>query len=445
MTTFPLTPVEEFLLWEDRPSYPWIVAVRVRFVGRLDRASVETALMTVVRRHPLLSSTIELRGKRWYWIPAEPKPAITWSEVDQLSDDHPQFAPMNLQNEIGVRFHVVVGSQMSDIIAHFHHGSSDGAGFVSFLNDFLIAYALERGESSPEVRLPTLDLDWLANRGRYDLTPWKFLKMLPRQLVGLKGAKQFMQRQPVPVAPHVARPDDDLPPAGCPSVIRHSFSEDETTRLRQFATRCQVTINEVLTRDLFLALMRWRQEHGFGSEHEWLRMMVPINMRSRDNRDLPAANVVSSIFLDRCGHEASDPSQLLQSIHDEMEVIKNNQLGLTFVLSLRLCQWLPGGLRKQSRSDRCSISCIFSNLGRILLRSPLPKRGGHLVVGDVSMESFQLVPPLRPYNCTTFFSSEYAGRLAVDLHYDPDFLTAVQSRRVMDLYIEQAGASSARI
>jgi hypothetical protein len=286
--------------------------------------------------------------------------------------------------------------------------------------------------------LPSFDSSRLAERGRYGLNWWKLLRMLPRQLIGLQGAKQFMQRKPTPLAPHTARPAHEEPPIHFPSAASYVFSVDETIRLRQTAQSRNVMTNEMLARNLFLAIFCWQRLRGCIDECNWLRMMVPVDLRSVEDRMLPAANVVSSIFLDRRGEDAADPETLLESIHKEMELIKRNQLGFTMLFSLRLFQWLPGGIRKSVRTDRCTVSCIFTNLGKIFVRTPLPKRGGRLVAGDVTLDSLQLLVPLRPYNCAAFCVHQYAGKLVVDLHFDPDVLTREDAAHILEIFANQS-------
>ena len=86
---------------------------------------------------------------------------------------------------------------------------------------------------------------------------------------------------------------------------------------------------------------------------------------------MPAANVMSVIFLDRRGKDFEDPDKLLVGIHDEMKLIKRYELGLTFVLSLRFLSKIPGGLRNATSASKCQASCLLTNLGIMLHRLPL--------------------------------------------------------------------------
>ena len=123
------------------------------------------------------------------------------------------------------------------------------------------------------------------------------------------------------------------------------------------------TINDLLTQKIFLSVSRWRSAQSEFDENDWIRMMVPISLRGVHSHGSSAANIVSSIFLDRRGEHFADPEQLLSGIHDEMTLIKNRNLGLTFPYSLKITRFAPGGLRKAVLQDKCSMSLIFTNPG----------------------------------------------------------------------------------
>ena len=420
-STLPLTTFEEFLLWEDRPAYPWNCFVRLRFSGRLDRAALEAALPKVIERHPLLRSKLQTQGARSQWQPLEGAlPDVEWIE-GQTGGDYPPATLLDLREQIGSKLYVLRDQQSTDLVFQWHHACCDGAGGFVFLNDLLIAYALEQGASGKRLSPPQFDPQRIHQRGTYGLTAWKLLKLIPRQMIGLQGARQFMTRSPAPLLPHEVRPNDDPLPAGYPATRVHTFTAEETAALRGVAKSLGVTVNDLLTRDLFLALGAWRNRQGAADEDDdaWLRMMVPMNLRSSSDRLLSAANVVSSVFLDRRGPDFADPEALLRSIQDELQLIKDNKLGLTFIFSLRLFRLIPGGLKNNARQDKCTVSCIFTNIGRPLIRCSLPKQDGRLVAGNLVLEHIDGLAPLRPYNCATFSASHYAGRLTLTLHYDP--------------------------
>ncbi|MEQ8789132.1 MAG: chromosome condensation protein [Pirellulaceae bacterium] len=423
----PLTTIEEFLLWEDRRAYPWSCFVRLRFSGRIEQPSLEQAIRDVMPRHPLLCAKVVTRGRREYWQAVDdPMPEIVWID-GAPGQDYPRTGHQDLRREIGVKLFVVRDENNSDLVFQIHHACADGAGMFVFANDVLIRYAQLMGVKSRRCQLPEFDVRRLEQRGGYGLSTWKFLKMLPRQMVGLSGVRQFLARSPVAVLPHETKPNDDPPPQRYPAIRTHTFTAEETAQLREAAKQNRATVNDLLTRDLFLTLGRWRASNGVEDDEAWLRMMVPFNLRSNSDRTLSAANIVSSVFLDRQSKQFQQPEALLQSIQDEMNIIKDNKLGYTFIFSLKAFSIMPNGLKNNARQDRCSSSCIFTNVGRPLIRCPLPRQDGRLVAGNVTLEGIDGTAPLRPYNCVTFSVLEYARQLTFILHYDARFVTEPQA------------------
>jgi len=53
-----LTPLEMFLWLDDRPRFPLLFRVDLRFDGRIDAESMRGAFRFATGRHPLLRSTI---------------------------------------------------------------------------------------------------------------------------------------------------------------------------------------------------------------------------------------------------------------------------------------------------------------------------------------------------------------------------------------------------
>lgn len=443
-TPIPLTAFEEFLLWTDRPAYPWTIFVRGHFDGVLDRTAVENALHVALQRHPLLRSVVTRNGRRHYWNPVDGAQIEVHWQQGQTGGPLPPAQYLDLRTEIGLRAWVIQGAASAEMTVQIHHACTDGGGINTFLCDFIMAYAIECGENSCRLRLPELEIDHLERRGRFGLTKWKLLKILPQQMVGLVGAAQFFGRRPVPVLPCTASSNDDAPPVAFPSQVTLMFSRAVARGLREAAKAKGATLNDLLARDLFVAVNEWRNTYHTGDQREWLRMMVPLNMRTTADGSMPAANVVSSVFLDRRGKDCQDVDGLLQGIHHEMQLIKDLRLGLTFIGSLHFSRLLPGGLKRLARRDRCSVSLVFTNLGSILRRTPLRKVDGFVRGGGVVLRQLDTVVPVGPYNSAVFSIHYYGQRLTVTLHYDSRVISEPQANQLMEI-LGQRLRSSARL
>ncbi|HSW02693.1 MAG TPA: hypothetical protein VLI39_21195 [Sedimentisphaerales bacterium] len=433
-TSFPFTTLEEFLFWEDRPAYPWSCFARFRFDGQLDRGAFETAVGRVLQRHPLLRAKARMRGRNHVdWVVEDdPQPILQW-EAGPVGGPFPHATHLDLLHEIGIRFRIVTEGPKCDLVVQWHHACCDGAGIFALVDELLIAYALAIGTTSKGLQLRPIDPDKLNRRGRFGLTARKLVRMLPKQVVGLLGVRQFLMRSPVPIVPHEPCHAGG-PPPGYPAVLTQALSIAETGALRKTATQRGVRLNDLMATQLFLSLDEWRFRHDVRDDG-WLRMMVPINLRTASDRRLSAACLASSVFLDRRRQDCEKPQALLRSIHDEMDLILSHQLGLTFIFTSWLFNLIPGELRRRTRAAQCSMSCIFTNLGKMFAHSPLPRQAGRLTAGNVTLESIDAVAPNRPCTCAAFAASIYAGRLAITLHHDPRAIASDQAANLLETFL----------
>ncbi|MFM2096211.1 MAG: hypothetical protein RIS70_3335, partial [Planctomycetota bacterium] len=178
-----------------------------------------------------------------------------------------------------------------------------------------------------------------------------------------------------------------------------------------------------LARDLFLTIQSWRQQRGFDKASDWVRLMVPINMRRAEDAVMPAANVVSTVYLDRQPHACTDPEALLRSIHDEMQLIKENELGLIFVLFLAAAGIVPGGIRQLTKGQEKIATAVFSNLMRPLEAWGLPRRDNRIAAGNLIVESLDVYAPLRRNMLLACVALTYADQLRWCLRYDHERLS----------------------
>jgi len=440
----PLVPFEAYMLQDDRPAYPMNFFMRLRFSGRFDRPALESALATAVARHPLLSARVQQRRRnRFDWVAADAqKPDLHWAPTP-TGGGYPRCTGIPLPAQPGLRTYVLEGEAASDLLLQFHHCCCDGLGAFAFIRDLLVAYASAVGTTSNQTALAPLDEQRLRRRGAYGLTPGRLLRMLPRQLVGLSGVRQFFMHSPVTLTSSTLPGGATSLPDEYPAAYTREFDENESAKLRSVAAQCGTTVNDLLIRDLFLALGQWRSRRQEGNGRGWLRMSVPVNLRTVNDRRLPAANVVSMVFLDRRPEQFTNRRKLLQGIHDEMQLIKRLQLGLTFVFSLRAFHAVPGGLARMTKADRCTATCVLTNLGAPLAKVPLPREEGRLVAGNVVLETLDVLPPFRPRTQAAFAVFRYARRLRITMHYDPRSLAADQAEDLLATFV-QHGHESAR-
>lgn len=436
-----LTATEELLFLDDRPAYPSCCFVRAEFSGCFDRSTLEAAIRTALRQHPLLTARVARRGSQWIWVPVDnPQTVIGWM-AKPTGDGLPPAKRIDLTEEIGIRFQVLLDVAASTLILQFHHAACDGVGIFQFLHDLLVAYASALSHSTNETDVTKPDPKRLARRGTFGLTMAERIGMVPLQIINLWEARQFVYRLPAPLIPYRAAPNNSSVPSSYPAAISARLTSEETAALRRTAKQLGVTINDLLLRDTFLACDEWRKLRGGHRSEDWLRMAVPMNLRKRHDHLRSAANVVSILCLDRGDADFDDPSSFLGGLHDEIARDQRRKMGFTFPLATALCRHLPGGLKKHIWADKCLTSTFLSNLGVMYEHSPLQSSSGLLVAGDMTLESLELLPPLRPYIAAGFAVGTYADRLWIALHYDPRPSTQAEAQDLMAILLQRIRSS----
>jgi len=438
MFSQPLSCFEEYMLHDDRPSHPMAGVFRLRFSGHLDRGAFEAALANAVQRHPLLRATVDrTRRRRPRWVDhPDWRPEVQW-QAKTNEYGYPPVAYIDLTEEPATRAWVVDRDDGHDVVLQAHHCCADALGMSTVLEDLLIGYAINQGNSQEELSLPKLDPRRLIGRGAPGLTAWKFLKMAHKQAMGLLGAWEFAKHAPVPLAGPIGDVDQASPPPTFPNPLTCDLEPAETKGLVKAAKSRQVTVNDLLARDLFLAIGSWRDNRNIGGDQDWLRFSIPMNLRTAADERMPMANSVSMVFLDRQPGSFSDHGRLLTSVHEQMEQIKRLQLRYAFIFYLAVSRLVPGGLSQSTAADKCQSTSCLSNLGPVFAHTPLPRDDGRIVSGNVVLENVDYVIPLRPHLHAAFCVYTYAGRLRVLMHCDPRAMPDEHSGKLLETYIRQ--------
>ena len=433
-----LTPIEELFFIDDRPAYPCCGFLRARLSGELDQARMEAAIRATLPRHPLLTAHIERHGSGLVWVPAQDSlPAIAWS-LSSPPEGFPAASQIDLRTETGLRLQGYRHGSESALYFQFHHAVCDGIGIFQLLHEILLEYAAAQER-------PAFPFDhWdRARRGIFARPLTQQLSLIPQHLRNLRTVSRFIRRSPSALCSHPAAPHHDPPGSGHPATVTARLTSEETVAVQQAARRLGVTVNDLLLRDLFLALQAWRKAQGFHAPDHWLRLLVPVNLRTPADGEVPASNILSLVFLDRCGLNFDDPDALLRGVSDEMNGYKQRHMGQMLPLALALGRHLPGGLKKHVWANKCLVSSMLSNLGKLFEHSPLRGADGRLVAGEVTLQSVEVFPPVRPHMQAAFAVGTYAGLLWATLHHDARAISQTQAHALMNAFHQQVLSSSA--
>lgn len=436
-----LSPFEEYMLLDDRPDHPMSFVLRFRFQGVFDRDVFRSATRTVLQRHPLLRSVIQKGAAGWLeWKTLADLPPIVRYERQNVErtqaesegevplassmESIPNFRFLDIRERPGVELILTERGDSTTLFGHFHHASCDAIAALQFLHDIFVVYdQIKSGQAVELTACSPVDEDYLPSRCVYGLTAGKNIRRASKQIHTMFGDDQVFNRNCVPLIPtHVeeqVKNGKQLSRA-CLSLV---FSREETIAYIEHAKKERTTVNNLLTRDLFVALENWRNRFVFVRSHHPWRIAIPVNLRSEEDQHLSAANLVSMVFVDRSRQEIIEPAELLGSINRELDAENRIANAYAFLFALQCARTVPAGLTRVTSSEHCLATCVLSNLVRVFGKSLLAERDGVLRVADIDLVGIDLLPPLRPRTHLAFGVCSYQGELRIAMHYDRQVVT----------------------
>lgn len=431
---FPLTPFEEYLLEDDRPDYPCWIIVKFHFSGKFDRPAMQGALDQTLVRNPLLRSVVKRKGSRFFWqvIPEWNLP-IEWLS-GPLPGVWPKWPALDLFREPAFRVSMVEQGAGTDMIFHVHHAILDGKALRDVLYEILNFYSIAQGSPVPVAEYKH---EIFASRNRLGGSWIERLKTLPSQVLGIRIMLLFLRRSIAPLAPEPRIPLHGSLPPEFPALVSRRLPETLFRKVRDEAMKLKVTTNDLFIRDLFFSLGEWLKWKNEGAPEDWVRMVMPIDMRKPVDRFLSAANVTSVVSFDRRMRSLGNRGRLLTRAQDDMAWVKHRGIRFTFWTFLRLCQLRSGGIARHSRREGCQGTMVFANHCQLITRSPLRNKQRKLEVPGAVMEDITMVSPLRPGTTAALVIGTYAGNLLADLHYDPRYHSEAQAEKLLQIFIDQ--------
>ena len=404
---------------------------RLRFSSKLNIDAMNAAIQQTVERHPLIRATVRHDAKHGHvWDVADSSTIKLERWTADPQHEYPVASYMDLTKGVGTRIWLVDNSEAHHLVAQIHHACTDALGMCLFIEDLLMLYARNIGAIESNVQLRPLDNQRMPLRNHFGLTWKKTLRLIPLQILGLHVVGKFFLRNAVPL--------------GCPRQNIHSKQQfvfpspmsldldaDTTSMTLAAAKNKKVTVNDLLARDLFLAINAWRRQHEPQLRKGWVRFFVPVNHRVQEDATLSAANIMSAVFLERHPGQLNDPESLLRYLQTQMKKVKRLQLSFLFIAAQALLSRLPRLRQRVIRKDKCVSSCVFSNIGVLFKQCSLPQRDGKLLFGDTTLDHVDFVAPLRPLTTAAFCISTYAKRLSINLHFDPRAISKQQAEELL--------------
>ncbi|MFN9719713.1 MAG: hypothetical protein ACK58L_13520 [Planctomycetota bacterium] len=444
----PLTAFEQYMLIDDNPNYPITFFLQFRLKGQLNLEAMMEAYQDAVQRHPLLCCRVERRWGRYYWVwspesvgSAELDPAVWQAQK-------PWLQQIDLFNETGVRAWGTVSDQHTEMTLQIHHACCDGIGASQFLEDIAVCYARRAGVDGPLPELRPLCPE--ALRHRADPGPrrvgWVGGSLGHRVTRMLHDSLGFLLLDWKEVLKPVPQ-NDGLRETGEFCLQSDYLDRAVTRRLRNSASRTNVSLNDLLTRDLMETLEEWNRESGGARSARQISILIPTSLRGAADDQLPAANVIGYLFLGRRRKQMTNSQHLLKDLAEELSEHLTAQYGWLFVRALQNLRKIPFLLRLSAAMlrNRCLSTAVLSHMGNRLnsISSRLKTDGDVIHVGNMTLEEIRSVPPLRCGTNAAVATYVVGGRLMVNLRCDPQTFGEQQTRQLLSRYMTRLKRTAA--
>ena len=444
MFPLPLSDFEYYMLVDDRPSHPMVFVMAAQLAGSFQRAALQQSLDELIQSHPFLNCSVaDLAGKGWCWVSRTSLiGGLDWTDEDEASVACfcPQVRAIDLKSSAGLQVVVRASPTHSRLLLYVHHVCSDGIGGVQIMSELLARYGQKTavaGERQPVFEETRKEL--LYERENYDAsdaTAERQKKSL-RKTIG--KISRLLLRKPVKLlcSDDATRQTAAGSAENAPAILDAIISKPIHRDLRAAAAAHDVSLNDLLIGRFLLHIRRWNSRTTRSNGRQWIRLSVPVSMRTRLHDQMPAANVVSYAFVTRREYECDDMETLLQSIHHQTSDVVFNREGIVCLKILRYLRKIPRGMRLFLGMKSCLSTAVLANIGDVRRRfsGRFPLKNGKWVAGSVTVESLTGVAPVRPNTRAAVSVGEYAGELSISLRTDATSICAADSRRFLSEFV----------
>lgn len=431
-----LPPIDWLFHNDDRPDYPMVSYIELDFSGELDRRRLADALVTALARHPLLSARIELaKAGRPCWVPVrEGFPEVKWLAAGEplIDSDHEH---LDITQQPGLRLWAQPIPDGTRLTLQVHHAATDGTGAYRFIGDWLVAYGQRIPEIESQCEFGDIDARTLKIRrnkmlgGDRPAGNWELWR---------ESLKEIWRINTTRIAP-LRCPPKQPQASPQPNLMTRWFDATESKRLRDWATAKGVMMNDLLLWQLFRAIGIWNSSgpNKIPSGRN-VRVLVPADMRDGDDFAMPAANMTAYTFV-TCRADDWKSDRLLDQVRQETLRIKSGAPQHQYAKVITGAMNSPRVTRWLLQRPRCFATAVLSNAGDPARRftGRLPRSGGKVRLGDVTLERITGVPPLRPLTYATVSVSSYGKGMAVSLRCDPKLFGLTGTTEFLQLYGDQ--------
>lgn len=442
----PLSPLEKYLFWDDRPDQPMTSYVELEFVGSLNVDLWRQACREILAHHPLLQANVVERNGELYWIPANEIFHILDPEVTPiLQNGCPR--PIDLNRESGLRCWYCTTQDGGRVIFQLHHCCSDGIGFRGFLIDVLRWYAMSSECNSAELlrdsgsRKTSFLYERLVPRllqQRFDFTHVGPAKSPLTTWQRIKNAHYFHFQPPVSLLGSMPKADcndaESIDPL-CHLNLGRELSD-------QLMAHCQsqsIGLSELSIALLFKTCVSWNAAKGLKHPNSRLRILVPYDLRGRQDLAMPASNRLTFAFLGRTAAQCGDVQSLCDSIQQEFVAFKDTRLGMDFLDGLRLANQHPRLMRWTIGRSHRMATVVVTYAGELArgMSKLFPQSDGVRLVGNVRLTAIHAAPPVRRNTNVSIAICVNWGEIMISAAFNHTAFSRLDCKAFLELYHQQ--------
>ncbi len=402
----PLSDFEFYMLMDDRPAYPMVFVMMATVHGPLLESQFRSAFVELFQSHPLLSCRVQkLSDRGWCWTqiedPGMADRCMSWLDVqsDQLHSQSPTIRSIAIEEQPGIFLEVHRASNEARVVMHLHHCCSDGIGGLQLMGELFGRYGQKTTE--PNARSPEVETffpDRLRLREDYDVSDGaaKRQKKSLGRILGKIGRLMF--RSPVTIGAPDSKADIGRDSAPAAFIQSRILPRPIYRSLRAAAAEKGVSVNDLLLAEMILLIREWNLRAGFPLNRRWIRLAVPVSMRSVKHERMPCTNIVSYALITRNEEDCRDELSLLQSIHQQTSDVLFNREGIVCLKLFRVLRKIPGAMKAFLRSKSVFSTMVLANVGDVRKRAGgrFPLDHGRWVAGNVIVDQIYGVAPIRP-------------------------------------------------
>jgi NRPS condensation-like uncharacterized protein len=446
-TRFQLNCVDRGLLAlssiREYPHFHWILNV----VGEVDPADLGQSVLSVLRAHPNLTTTVRRCRTRTFRFHHAATFENTITVLDLRShsptgahldlEEDPAYhralnewvnTPIDHERHSPVRLLVVRGRGESRLVFAIDHSSLDGIRSLRFIRRVVAEYNGEPdAESSPLLGIRASGMDELAKSTR---RKGSTIRMFYAKVCLSAFHRLFIS----PLRPAARLFHDRADRAEGIGYCFALLEPEELNSIRSGLKAFDSTVNDVLLASCFRLMEQWNRMHGKKANR--LSIMVPTDLGPEWLRNA-ISNQLSYVSLRTGPKDRANPVKLLSKIRRDMSRMSKNGVALSIVYILRGATLLPQSFvnvwAKAITSTRVYVdTTVISNLG-IVWRDAR----GELRMGDCRIADVRLVMPAVTPMGLCLGASTYNGRMCISLSYRTGMFSGEKAREFLDMYVDE--------